>query len=156
MLVLDDRVVQRSVIEGPPIALEPTLSIVPVLGWEGSWSRDDTWSVALEPLALILARPDGVTRLVLGKHEDDPDVTQPGTAADLLDESIRRQCVDAVFGPVEGADGTFRLPIRRASGEAERVGDLALELRVTIRTSEIVGEVTIVDGMARFRRPLRS
>ena len=81
----------RGTLEGDPIALNDEIAIVPVLVWTASDAIDGTTIVHAEPTRLVVARPDGVRSIAVGKHRAGSEYPGPLTAdpSELMDEDLR-------------------------------------------------------------------
>jgi len=100
----------RAVLEGAPQRAGPAGSVVAQAAW-ARWRADDgaaPW-ITVRPLALVLARPDGVRRFGLGAPSGAPPPTEP-SAGDDLAEADRLALVAAAFAFAE-RDGVLRVEL---------------------------------------------
>jgi len=109
---------RRGVIEGEPWVLAADLAIVPMVGWAAGDSGVEGL-ITLEPVALVIAQPRGVSRFDLADVDGYPNPATPGTPADRLTEAVRGACVAVVFGERHLADGVGRMVLYGVTARVE-------------------------------------
>lgn len=91
-----DPPMRQAVLEGRPIQLGPALAAIPLVSYARWPERDALAWISLAPLALLLARANGITRLPLA---EDPPGSRPSPWADmdLADEERLTYCADVFY-----------------------------------------------------------